>query len=263
MRTKYNLNILQIETTNICNAKCKFCIHSSLKKFGTMSDKLFLKILQDARAITSLKIIVPMLLGEPLCDKKIIKRLKLINKILPEKKIVLFTNGSLFTPKIIKKLEKINNLIVVFSLNGATKETRKELMGLDDFDPVVEMINLYQKTGKYFKVLMINHPSISHGEIAKFNKFNWITTIIPYNNWSGDKFDDVRQTNCHRAISEMTIMYDGRVNLCCMEYGKVIFGDVNKQSVKEVWESPHRQMYCEAHSKGKFLRGVCSNCTKA
>ncbi len=260
----YPLKVLQIETTNICNAKCVFCIHSKLKKFGTMSDKLFLKILNHAREIPSIKIIVPMLLGEPFCDD-IINRLKQINKILPDKKIVIFTNGSLLNPKIIKQLDKIKNLEMWFSLNG-TAETRKKLMGLDDYDYVVKMINLYKITGKPFQVSYINHPDITE-EIKEFKKeikkYDWKIAEVFYKNFSGDIFEGCRQTYCKRAISQMTIMYDGQVNLCCMEEGKVIFGDVKTSSIKKIWESPHRQMYCEAHSKGKYLLGVCENCTKA
>jgi len=257
---KYRLKVLQIETTNICNAQCVFCIHNSLKDFGTMSDKLFLKILKDAKKIPSIKSIVPMLLGEPFCDKKIIKRLKLINKILPDKEIHLFTNGSLITPDIINQLNKIDKLVMHFSLNGTNKETRLALMGLDDYDYIVKMINLYKKTGKPFEVLFVAHPSVSSGELKHFKSFGWKTKLIKYGNWTGDKFKSLKTTGCKRAISEMTIMYDGKVNLCCMEYGKEIFGDVNISTIKEIWESAHRKMYCEAHTKHKFLRGVCSNC---
>ena len=260
----YPLKLLQIETTNICNSNCEFCIHSSLKDFGTMSDSLFLKILKDAKKIPSIKVIVPMLLGEPFCDKKIISRLQLINKILPDKNIYLFTNCSLLTPGIIEQLSEIKNIRINFSLNGSCKETRKKLMNLDDFDYCKEMIDLYVKTGKPYVVTLVSHPSVSNGELENFKKnSNWKTSVVEYKNWSGDKFDGFRQTHCHRAIEQMTIMYDGRVNLCCMEYGKVIFGDVNKQSVKEVWESKHRQMYSRIHSQGGHMKGVCANCTRA
>jgi MoaA/NifB/PqqE/SkfB family radical SAM enzyme len=47
------LKVLQIETTNYCNAHCKFCIHDCLKTFGIMSDELFLKILNEAKEIES------------------------------------------------------------------------------------------------------------------------------------------------------------------------------------------------------------------
>jgi len=259
---KYPLKILQIETTNICNANCKFCIHNSLKTFGTMSDKLFLKILKDAKEISSIQIIIPMLLGEPLCDNKIFKRLKLINKILPDKTIHLFTNGSLLNRHKIKELAEIKKLIMHFSLNGINKTTRANLMGLKDFDYVKKMISLYDETGKPYKVSLIEHPLISDEEIKTFKTFK-NSIILKYGNWSGDKFKSKKQTNCNRAIEEMTIMWNGQVNLCCMEYGKVIFGNANNSSVKEIWESSHRQMYCKAHATGKYLKGVCANCTKA
>jgi len=260
MRKKYKLKVLQIETTNICNGKCKFCIHNDLKEFGTMSDRLFLKILLEASGIKSLKIIVPMLLGEPFCDKQIIKRMNLINRILPKVQIHLFTNGSLLTKDKITELQEIENLTMHFSLNGINKETRFKLMGLNDYEHVIEMIKLYQATGKPFEVTCVAYPSVSDGEIKTFKSFGFPTKLIKYGNWTGDKFNSNKATKCSRAINEMTVMFDGRVNLCCMEYGKVIFGDLNKESVRDIWESPHRQMYCEAHLFGKYLLGPCANC---
>lgn len=261
-----DLKVLQIETTNFCNSNCIFCIHNTLKKFGTMQDNLFLKILNDAKEIDTLLEIIPMMLGEPFMDKKIIKRLKLINQILPGKKINLFTNCSLLTDKIVKELFKIKNLVMVFGLNG-TKETRKKLMGLDDFDHVIKMIKFYASK-KSCIVQLVAHPSVSKREINEFlNLFPKkppIIKIITYKNWSGDKFTAFPKTNCVRAINYMTIMYNGLVNLCCMEYGKVIFGDVNNNSIKEIWNSPKRQEYCITHSIGKYHKdSPCYNCTMA
>lgn len=261
----YPLKVIQIETTNFCNSHCIFCPHSDMKNFSNMSDSLFKKILVDIKEIPTVDVIVPMLLGEPLCDKKIITRLEIINRILPDKRIVLFTNGSLLDRDKISKLSKIKNLKMVFSLNGATKETRKKLMGLDDFYYVLEMIYLFQATGKPFEVTLVKHPSLTKQELNEFNilPLKHITPI-EYKNWSGDKFKGKPQTRCSRAIDYMTIMTDGRVNLCCMDAtGKVIFGNVNDASVKNIWESAHRQMYCKAHSEGVYLKGLCSNCTGA
>lgn len=256
------LKVLQIETTSICNAKCKFCIHSTLPDYGTMSDELFLKILKDATEIDSLATIIPMMLGEPFCDKKFIKRLRLINKILPDKLISVFTNGSLLTPFKIKQLSKVKNLTMHFSLNGTNKETREKLMGLSDFDHVIQMIKLYKQTGRAYKVHIVYHPLVSTAELEAFENLDLNTRLVPYANWSGDKYNSRPQTNCIRAICYMTIMHNGLVNLCCMEHGKAIFGDINKKSVKEIWESTYRQMYCNAHLTSIFLKGPCFNCSK-
>jgi len=258
-----NMTVLQIETTTICNGHCKFCIHSTLPKFETMSDELFLKILNDAKEIPSIKAIVPMMLGEPLCDKKIISRLKLINKLLPDKIISLYTNCSLLTPSKVKKLSKIKNLSIRFSLNGVDTKSRKRTMGLDDFNHALKMIKLYKETNKPYEVIIIDHPSIHPEELERIESLGLNIKLISYKNWSGDKFSWTPQTNCFRAINTMTIMSNGFVNLCCMEHGKVIFGDVSKKSVKEIWESEARQLYCLKHLAGKYIRGPCFNCTKA
>ena len=120
------------------------------------------------------------------------------------------------------------------------------------------MIKLYAKTGKPYEAIgietMVNN---------KFEDLDIKTKVIGYRNWSGDKFKGTIQTGCFRAIHQMTIMYDGIVNLCCMEHGKATFGDVSKKSVKEIWESAYRQLYCNAHIVGGHIRGPCFNCTKA
>jgi len=259
----YPLKLLQIETTSVCNSHCKFCIHNTLPKYGHMSDEIFSKILNDAVEIPSIVSVVPMMLGEPFCDPKIFKRLKMINDILPGKAVHLFTNGSLLAPAKIKRLEKIENLVMHFSLNGVNKETRKEAMGLSDFNRVLRIIKLYAKTGKQYEALAIKTSYMSDLAIEEFKAMDINTKVIGYRNWSGDKFKDKRQTKCVRAISHMTIMWDGIVNLCCMEHGKATFGDVSKKSVKEIWEGNYRQMYCQVHVAGGYLKGPCFNCSQA
>ena len=230
-----------------------------------MSDFLFEKILKDVKEIPSIEVIVPMLLGEPFCDRKFIQKLKLINSMLPDKKIVVFTNCSLLTRKKIGALAEIKNLKIFFSLNGASKGTRKELMKLDDYNHAVEMIELYKQTGRPYEVTIIKHSLVTEGELLEFKKQHENSLIISYKNFSGDKFEDSPKTHCTRAIKEMTIMFDGIVNLCCMDAtGKITFGNTNKASVKDIWESKNRQMYATTHAEGCYLRGgPCSNCTKA
>jgi len=258
-----DLKCLQIETTNLCNAKCIFCVHNKLKEFGTMSDELFKKIITDAKEIDTLDRIVPMLTGEPLMDEKIIERLELINEILPKTEINLYTNCSLLDEKKIKQLSEIKNLIMFFSLNGATKERRKELMGLDDFDHAVKMIRLYETYKKPFFVMFVMFPAITGGEINLFDitwkEHKW---FIPFANFAGEKYEGLGKTNCFRAISDMTVLWNGKVNLCCMDAFGKIFGDLNKQTVKEVWFSKERQEYAQAHyyNQGKTLK-PCDKCT--
>lgn len=255
-----DLKVLQIETTNLCNSHCVFCVHNEFKEFGTMDDSLFEKILNDAKEIETLEYVIPMLTGEPFMDKKILQKLKLINKILPGKKIHLYTNGSLLTPEIINELSSIENLTMFFSLNG-NAETRKELMGLDDYEYVASMIRLYDLTKKPYKVLFVFYPAVARTNVENFVR-TWKdkANVLIYGNFLGRKYKAFGTTKCTRATSHMTVLWNGKVNLCCFDaFGEVIFGDLNNQTIKEVWNSEKRQSFATAHLEGKIIK-PCDKC---
>jgi hypothetical protein len=60
----------------------------------------------------------------------------------------------------------------------------------------------------------------------------------------------------------MTVLWDGKVNLCCMDpLGRKIFGDLNHQTVAEVWLSKERQRYATMHTEGRGAEcEVCRDC---
>ena len=86
--------------------------------------------------------------------------------------------------------------------------------------------------------------------------------LIKFHNYAGENFDSLHpKLNCIRAIEHMTVLYDGNVNLCCIDSPpEILFGDLNKQSVKEIWESGKRQAYVKGHLNGEVMKR-CENCT--
>lgn len=259
------MKVLQIETTNYCNSQCIFCTHNKIKKIGVMSNKLFEKILIDAKEIKTLEILIPMLNGEPFSDKGILTKLKLINKILPGKKIILYTNGSFLNEEILSELKEIKDITINFSLNGNCKETRKRLMGLEDYEHVVKMISIYSKFGKPYQISFVADPSINVKELFEFSqKWGEHAQLLKHANFAGENFDTLGpKLNCIRAIEHMTVLYNGEVNLCCMDSpAKIIFGNLKKQSVKEIWESEKRQRYVKGHLNNEIM-DICDNCTGA
>ena len=228
-----------------------------------MSNELFEKILNDARDIDTLETIIPMLTGEPFIDKEFLIKLRLINNILPGKNIIVYTNGSFLNEEILNELNVIKNLDINVSLNGNCKETRKRLMGLDDYDHVVKMISIYSKFGNPFNVSFVAEPSVENKELQEFyQKWGIHSQLIKFSNFAGENFDaENPMTHCIRAIEQMTVLFDGKVSLCCLDSpAEIIFGDLNKQTVKEIWESEERQRYVKGHLNGKIMTR-CDNCT--
>ncbi len=259
------LGVLQIETTNICNAHCVFCQHDKFKEFGTMTDALFKKIIGDAEKLPNLKLLIPMLTGEPFCDKNILDRLTHARARLPWVNIQLYTNGSLLTFEILQKLKEIPNFSLSVSLNGIDTETRKKLMGLDDWIHVVRLTNYATQIKLPYRVTMVGYPEINPKEVENFIKAGGMA--IHYQSWAGQQYPYTRNrwTQCTRALSHMTIRYNGDANLCCFDpFGKVSFGNVNDQTIEEVWESPKRQEYITKHKVGAGHKlALCDSCTES
>jgi len=122
-------------------------------------------------------------------------------------------------------------------------------------------------------VSLVQHPSITKGEEAAFNR-RWSKAtssascrspyIFQHLNFGGLTYqkDQTRFTYCIHATSHMTVLWDGRVNLCCMDpLGRKIFGNLNHQTVSEVWLSQERQHYATIHKEGRGTElEVCRDC---
>jgi radical SAM protein with 4Fe4S-binding SPASM domain len=253
------MQAIAIEVTTYCNSQCRYCPHSQLKYYHHMAHSLFRKIIDDCTEMPNLQHVQILGLGEPLIDPDLFNKLRYVQEKLPNVTIWLYTNGSLLTDDVVEKLSTVNNLIVDFSLNGITKEERYNNMRLDDFDHVVSMIRKYSKYGKRYSVSLVNYPGTDPKECDVLDKMfegnKWII-FVTFSNWLGkipspEGYEPIVRNSCSRAVTYLNVMYDGKVNLCCQDaMGQCLFGNLNKNSVKEVWESPQRQHFAKEHLKG-------------
>ncbi|MEE8471049.1 MAG: radical SAM/SPASM domain-containing protein [Dehalococcoidia bacterium] len=268
------LEVLQIETTNLCNAHCIFCAHAQIAEHGTMSDRLYSKIVTDACKLDPpLKTFIPMLTGEPFLDPQLVDRIEEARAALPMTEIHLYTNGSTLTEELIRQLSEIPRFHLNISGNGASVETRKRLTGLGDYEYVARMIDYVDGLHIPHTVSLVRHPSVTRDEEEAFNRrwgqptsgsFNRTPYVFQHLNFAGltCPIKENNFTRCIHATSHTTVLWDGRVNLCCMDpLGRKIFGDLNYQTVAEVWLSEGRQHYVARHEEGRGTEcEVCRDC---
>ena len=239
-----------------------------------MSDKLYSKIVGEASKLDPPpQTFIPMLTGEPFLDPNIVNRIKEARAALPTTEIHLYTNGSKLTKKLIEQLCEIPNFQLNISANGASVKTRQRLTGLKDYERVAEIINYVDKCRIQHTVSLVQHPSITREEENAFNR-TWGQATSPSScrtpyvfqhlNFAGltSPLDRNNFNRCIHATSHMTVLWDGRVNLCCMDpLGRKIFGDLNEQTVSEVWFSEERQRYVKLHEAGRGTEcEVCQDC---
>ena len=236
---------INIETTNYCNAKCIMCPHKVMKRNkGFMSLDLLETILRDLP--DDVNEISLSLFGEPLIDKRMPKIFKMVrNKY--KRRLILFTNGSFLG-------DWVNGLIyeyldyICISFNGYDKKSYEKNMKLD-FDNSIGAINefLNKKSNRLKVDVMMLNMDYSEENKKAFRSLFPMGIINPVRSW-GDfqSGGNGKGIMCGRPLS-LNVLWDGKVVLCCRDYeGEYIFGDLNKKTISEIWDSDY---YREVRSK--------------
>lgn len=244
---------VHIETQAICNAKCSFCPYPTMDRQGDkMPDALIDKIINDLKAIPADLpfTISPFKVNEPFLDKRIFSVLGKINKELPNASLRLFTNGSPLTENIVEKIAAVRNVVNLWiSLNESEENAYEATMQLP-FNKTIEKLDKLHKcveAGYPHLVIVSRVADSSHADEAfrhfiakRYPLFKCF--MIKRDNWTGQidtGFEKrVTPTACMRWY-ELSIMASGKVALCCMDgEGKHVIGDMNSQSVLEIYRSP-------------------------
>jgi radical SAM protein with 4Fe4S-binding SPASM domain len=272
-----------IENTNCCNAKCVMCPREKHNRpLGIMKFTLFEKLIKE---ISTFKNDVRRVhlhnYGEPLLDKKLPKRNKLA-KDYGIKHVYFVTNASLLTPELSQALIETGLDEFKISFYGTDKKTYNDRMDGLDFDSTLQNIKDFFKIRKDMKALkpkvVIQYipQTTNHSEIEKFSHiFNHMidkNVGDSLHNFSLHNFGDGRDyydsqmdkitSTCYYPWRTMVILHDGKVVICCLDYnGVLVVGDVNKNTIKEIWNN---EQYRKVRDDFKHLRyseySICKKC---
>ena len=250
-----------LETTNRCNANCRFCTNFKIKNKGIMPDGLYRKIVDELgsfrESITSFTISGT---GEPLLDPGIVDKLWYARHKLSFTEIALFTNGS-YLDKVFERLT-IPDFKLFVSINGNCPETRERLTGLKDYDHVVKYVDYARNMGiKVEPVIVMD--GVSESERKAFIKRWGKAYTLNKLNFAGQFPGRTCKAICSRAVGYLSILWDGKVNLCCMDVPEQkVFGDINKDTIVNIWNKDSRQKYISKHLEGKRNElDLCKNCS--
>jgi len=271
---------IHVESSTACNAKCVFCVRPNMKrKGGMMEDWIFEKILTEAHAFGNANI--PLYyMGEPLIYPKLFQRMQRLREERFQTSI--FTNALALTPEIASQLISFSDIItvIIFSLNAVDSETYQDIMGIDYNTVRSNVIEfMKQNNGK----IKVGAHSVSFSRSQSFIRGKpgkWVETwkdvfagisltpgiMLNYAGLIHDEFEHRVDENhtpdkCSR-VNQMSILWDGRVNLCCMDpEGRVILGDVKENTLSEIFQSELAVHYREMHSQKRFSElPLCKDC---
>lgn len=132
---------VQIETSRVCNLRCKMCEYSYMENKGIVMElDKFKTILAAFPSIMSVEITG---IGEPFCNPEF---LEIVRHAKDQGLIVGFVNnGNLMTEERMDALIDMRVDLVQFSVDAATKETHESIRRHSNFDRVTNRIATFSE----------------------------------------------------------------------------------------------------------------------
>ena len=261
--------IVQIEATNICNAKCVFCPRDEMhRRQGIMSLDLFKKIVDECAELGITHVRMHNY-GEAFIDRKLVEKVRYA-KQKGIREVGMISNGSLITELVARGMIEAGLDAINISVDASGKEVFESTrLGLK-YDKVLanieRLLRLRAESGKRRPKLILSfvRQHNSADEQAFIEHWRSIADkihVTDLHNWAGtlNSESDVNYP-CYRPWLTFTVLWDGRVSLCCADFdGKTILGDLNTQTIAEIWNAePYRNVRREHLESGG--PDVCRAC---
>lgn len=261
--TDFKEVVLRVENTNHCNFKCSFCTHSELvRNKGYISDRLYEKIVREGADLGFKKLDLRNM-GEPLLDRDLESKVRLA-KSLGYENIYIHSNGYLLDRLLFERLVAAGMTTIILSLSPRREfeETRGKF-----FDRVEQ--NLMEISASPARGhLMIDFISSGLATVEEVDEFKQsiqslglvLREEIQLHNWANGKEEDTFSGPCFRLWNSFTVLFDGQVALCCLDYeGRVNLGDMNRDSLARVINSAEYQRFRAEHLS-RNPSGLCRMC---
>ena len=234
MQNKKLFKTIEIEISTPCNLRCTTCPNrENSRPYAELPLSVIKEIILSLEKLGYSGAFSPHFYNEPLLDKRLLEILSFARIHLPKAKIFLFTNFTLMTVNLFRKLIPLVNRFIVTIDEPVIKKA---------VDSITKDLN--QDENK-----MIDMRSILTN-----NSFSNRAGAI---NSTGCRMNKL--TRCFFSRDYMTIDALGDVHLCCNDYhGEAVYGNVLEKNFLDIWFSPE---YTAAREKGfQSAHPLCERC---
>ena len=287
-------HMLCIETTSLCNLKCKFCAYSKKQSERvTMANEVFFDYINQATDLGFRQFQLTPCTGDVFMDKNFFAKLEFLEAHDEVASYEFFTNFTLPNADSIERLSRLPKLVsMTVSIYGhdlesfvsITKSTEKVYRRLTE-----NLRTLLALRDQFSQKLSIGFRSYRHLPptdscellqlLDQFRKANVpVRTSRIYNNWGGYiTNEDVRGLDmqiteidstykkgaCSLLFSQVQVTASGIVNGCaCRDVDHTLrIGDLKQQPLRKIL-STQNETYMQLineQQQGQF-REICRNC---
>ena len=272
--------VVLIDTISFCNLTCSMCGHKDMKrKRGRMKMDLYKKIIDEIAATDKDVRVWLVFFGEAL----LLKEEVLFEMISYAKQkgltdVVLNSNGNLLNENMAKALIEAGLDAIYIGIDAFDTDTYQKIRIGGNYGRVIEnikgLIRLKKEANTEKPEVFTQFVVMEENEkqVEPFIEF-WtnegaIAKIRPKVSWAGL----VEATNlviaqeerwpCYWAMQTMSITDQGLAVLCAVDVdARFVAGDVNKQSIKEIWNGRLKELrQLQASGDFNMLPFPCNEC---
>jgi MoaA/NifB/PqqE/SkfB family radical SAM enzyme len=239
--------IVQIESTNICNAKCVFCPRDEMhRKQGVMSFELFTKIVDECVELGITHVRVHNY-GEPFIDRRLVEKVAYAKR-KGIQEVGMISNGSLITEAVARGMIEAGLDAINISVDASGREVFESTRVGLNYDKVIanieRLVRIRAELGRRRPKLILsfvrqNNSADEQAFIEHWKRIADKIHVTDLHNWAGtlNRESDVNYP-CYRPWLTFTVLWDGRVSLCCADFdGRHVLGDLNTSSIREIWNA--------------------------
>jgi hypothetical protein len=262
-------DIVQIESTNLCNAKCVFCPRDEMhRRQGVMDMDLFRKIVDECAELGITHVRVHNY-GEPFLDRQLVEKVRYA-KERGIAEVGMISNGSLIDEETARGMIDAGLDAINISVDASGKETFERTRVNLKYDDVIgnirTLVRLRNERGRTRPKLILSfvRQDNSADEQAFIDEWRPVADkihITDLHNWAGtlNHESDVRYP-CYRLWLTFTVLWDGRVSLCCADFdGRNVLGDLRTSSIAGIWNSPAYRAVRRQHLESGGPE-ICRSC---
>lgn len=247
---------ISLELTSRCNQTCPYCANSALtrQKKNPFIEWALLQKVVDQCADGKHNIAALHGTGEPLLWHRLEDAIALI-KSRNAGDATFATNGTLLTERRIASLLEAGMTSIRVSLDTLDEEVYAATRGGKLSKTIANVQGLVRATPEAFSltIVLMNHKDheIRERDMTTFHELFGVSAKVRMeiveNGLMVGSPEDFRRSkvtvaSCWRSMDWFTITYEGKVSICCSDQNALqVLGDVNVQTIEEIWFDPENQ----------------------
>ena len=266
---------LAVESSSDCNATCVMCKRDKLhREKKNMDFDLFKKVILDAKE-RHIAIFQLSFYGESLLDPLLLKKIEFIFEMIPNAWVQIVTNGSLLTNELSHKLLETGISEIRISVEGNDEyefeKIRKGISYKELLDNITNLKKLRDGIDSCSTQIVITGLNLEKFPLDKSRYKDFWGQFADKVYIRDEHILDFQKKEsllrkilpCHQLFTILPIQADGQSSICIYDwYGKTVYGNLNKNTISDVWYAPKLSYYKLLHLIGlKKSIKFCRNCS--